>query len=107
MKNLELLNRLLDQNLSDFDGEMKEQNSRPIMKESQQTWNPINPETSEGQKKSKFTPQIMQLQAKAVQPDLTQDFVLQDMRFGMNRQADINSLGRHIRRDAGLPEQLE
>ena len=56
-----------------------------------------------GTEKSKFTPQIMQLQAKAVQPDLTQVFVLQDMRFGMNRQADINSLRRHVGRDAGTP----
>ena len=55
--------------------------------------------TSEGlQLTRQLHSEIMQLQESAVQPVPTQDFVIQDLRFGMNRQeATIESQTTEIK----------
>ena len=119
VNNLELVNGLLDQRLIDFDvreDELSREVRRPNNEEQTlrvndpglgHTWSPYKCRTSEGlQLVRELHMEVKQLQASAVPPDLTQDFVIQDWKFGMNREeatiesqkADVKSLQRDEKR---------
>ena len=101
MKDLELLNRLLDQKLIDSDEVRKnswdkydvKKNERAQVEAQIQIFRnrtdleSPKPRTSEGhQLICELHSEILHLQASAVQPDPTPDFVIQDVRFGVRLQ---------------------
>ena len=98
LKNLELFNRLLDQKLIDFDERNNSHEKYDVATKTEQKFEALfqrhrtdleshESRTSEGEiLVRELRTENMQLQASAVPPEPTRDSVIQDLRFGMNRQ---------------------
>ena len=101
----ELLNLLLDQELIDFSTKRGRTLTQKYGVKLKRAKFEAQSRTSEGQQLMReLHSEMMQVQQSAVKPDPTRDSVIQDLRFGMNRQeatiesqkAQIKSLQRAL-----------
>ena len=117
LKNFELPIRMLDQKLNDFDKEKNNSYEKYDAKnqgakfEAQLLRNQADLEShksrnSEGRQLIReLRNEIMQLQESLVRPDPTGEFVIQDLRFGMDRRAA--TIGRQTAEIKSLQSDLE
>ena len=101
----ELLNLLLDQELIDFTTKRERTLTQKYDVKLKRAKFEAQSRTSEGQQLMReLHSEMMQVQQSVVKPDPTRDSVIQDLRFGMNRQeatiesqkAQIKSLQRAL-----------